>query len=57
MRQISTPRVILGRRIAWQGWKFEPRDVWVGWYWDRKEDGTHHYVCPLPMVRAHWVRT
>jgi hypothetical protein len=36
--------------------KFEPRDVWVGWFWDRREDGLHHYVCLVPMVVIHWVR-
>lgn len=36
--------------------KFEPRDVWVGWFWDRRTDGTHHYVCVVPMVVIHWVR-
>lgn len=35
--------------------KFEPRDVWVGWFWDRRPDGIHHYVCPLPMIVIHWV--
>lgn len=36
--------------------KFEPRDVWIGWYWDRRDDGTHHYVCIVPMLVVHWVR-
>ena len=36
--------------------KFEPRDVWVGWFWDRRADGTHHYVCLIPCVVIHWVR-
>jgi hypothetical protein len=36
--------------------KFEPRDVWVGWFWDRRSDGTHHYVCILPMLVIHWIR-
>lgn len=36
--------------------KFEPRDVWIGWYWDRRDDGTHHYVCTVPMLVIHWVR-
>ncbi len=36
--------------------KFEPRDVWVGWFWDRRADGTHHYVCPIPCVVIHWVK-
>jgi len=33
--------------------KFERRDVWVGLYWDRKPDGLHFYVCPLPMLVLH----
>jgi hypothetical protein len=36
--------------------KFEPRDVWIGWFWDRRADGTHHYVCVVPMIVMHWVR-
>jgi hypothetical protein len=36
--------------------KFEPRDVWIGWFWDRRSDGTHHYVCLIPMIVIHWVR-
>lgn len=36
--------------------KFEPRDVWIGWYWDRRNDGTHHYVCIVPTLVIHWVR-
>jgi hypothetical protein len=35
--------------------RFEPRDVWIGWFWDRRDDGTHHYVCLLPMLVIHWV--
>lgn len=36
--------------------KFELRDVWVGWFWDRRADGTHHYVCLIPCVVIHWVK-
>jgi hypothetical protein len=36
--------------------KFEPRDVWIGWFWDRREYGTHHYVCVIPMIVIHWFR-
>jgi hypothetical protein len=35
--------------------RFEPRDVWIGWFWDRRDDGTHRYVCIVPMVVIHWV--
>ncbi|GAA2418371.1 hypothetical protein [Mycolicibacterium llatzerense] len=33
---------------------FEPRDVWIGWFWDRRPDGVHHYLCPLPCLVIHW---
>lgn len=36
--------------------KFEPRDAWVGAYWDKRRDGFHLFVCPLPMVVIHWHR-
>lgn len=36
--------------------RFEPRDIWVGLFWDRKGDGTHFYLCPLPCVVIHWVK-
>lgn len=35
--------------------KFEPRDVWVGLFWDRRLDGTHIYICPVPLLVLHWV--
>ena len=34
---------------------FEPRDLWVGLFWDRRDDGTHFYVCPVPALVFHWV--
>lgn len=33
--------------------KFEPRDLWVGLYWDRKRDSLHFYVCPVPTLVIH----
>lgn len=36
--------------------KFEPRDVWVGLYWDRRYDGLHVYVCLIPMIVMHWTK-
>ena len=33
--------------------KFEPRDLWVGLFWDRREDGLHLFVCPFPCVLFH----
>lgn len=39
---------------GWQ-WRvlFERRDLWVGLYWDRKPDGLHMYLCPLPTLAVH----
>jgi hypothetical protein len=34
--------------------KFEPRDIWIGLFWDRRPDGLHIYVCPLPCLVIHW---
>jgi len=34
----------------------EPRDLWVGLFWDRRMDGFHLYVCPFPMLVLHGVR-
>lgn len=28
--------------------KIEPRDCWVGLFWDRRNDGLHLYVCAIP---------
>lgn len=36
--------------------KFEPRDLWVGVFWDRRPDGVHFYVCLVPCIVVHWVR-
>ncbi|HMM95311.1 hypothetical protein [Phycicoccus sp.] len=35
---------------------FEPRDLWVGLFWDRRPDGFHLYVCLLPVLVIHAVR-
>lgn len=48
--------VITNRKEHMMTVKFEPRDVWIGWFWDRRDDGTHHYVCLVPMLVIHWVR-
>lgn len=34
--------------------KLEPRDAWVGLFWDKRRDGLHVYVCPVPFVVFHW---
>jgi len=33
--------------------RIEPRDCWVGLFWDRRPE-LHLYVCPLPTVLFHW---
>lgn len=39
--------------------KFEPRDLWVGVYWDREQvpgphyDITHVYICLIPCFPIH----
>lgn len=37
---------------------FEPRDIWIGVYWNREEDYSEVYVCILPMlpIRFLWTR-
>ncbi len=37
--------------------RFEPRDIWVGLFWDRREDGTHFYLCLVPCIVIHWVQS
>ena len=33
--------------------RFEPRDLWVGVFWDRRPDGLHVYVCLVPAFVYH----
>jgi hypothetical protein len=39
--------------------KFEPRDLWVGLYWDRSTFHWHIYLCLLPLLPLHiwWPHT
>ena len=38
-------------RLRYAFTKFEPRDIWVGVFWDRLPDGwIAIYVCPIPML-------
>ena len=36
--------------------RYEPRDLWIGVYWDRPIWGLVIYICILPMlpIRIHW---
>lgn len=34
---------------------FEPRDLWIGVFWDRRPDGFYLYVCPFPMLVARLI--
>lgn len=36
--------------------RFEPRDIWVGLFWDREGKRTHFYVCLIPCVVIHFYR-
>lgn len=35
--------------------KRERRDMWVGYFYEDKPEGRHHYVCPVPTVVIHWL--
>jgi hypothetical protein len=30
--------------------KIEPRDAWIGLFWDRKPEGLQIVVCPVPFL-------
>lgn len=34
--------------------KFEPRDLWIGVYWNRDGNCLDIYVCVLPCLLAHF---
>lgn len=33
--------------------QFEPRDCWIGLFWQRTEVAFHLYVCLIPLVPLH----
>lgn len=33
--------------------KFEKRDLWIGAFWDRRDDGLHVWITPLPTLVLH----
>jgi hypothetical protein len=43
-----------GRRMRFEV-LFEPRDLWVGVFWDLSR-GLDVYVCPVPTLCLHWYR-
>jgi hypothetical protein len=50
----AVPPTAMPQHQGWQ-WRvlFERRDLWVGVFWDRKPDGLHVFVCPVPTVAVH----
>jgi hypothetical protein len=35
----------------WTGWKWEPRDLWFGAYWDWPHAARFNlFICPVPTV-------
>ena len=47
MRAITLP---VRAQVLW-----EPRDLWIGLYWDRKPDGLHLYLCLVPCFPLHMI--
>lgn len=45
-RIINKPRLIAQ-------FQFEPRDLWVGLFWQRTEIALHLYICLVPLVPLH----
>ncbi len=35
--------------------RFEPRDLWVGVFWDQRPNGLHVYVCVVPCLVLHLI--
>jgi len=35
--------------------RLEPRDFWIGVFWDKRLDGFHIYFCPVPFLVFHWI--
>ena len=47
-------------KLAWRGLEFEPRDCWIGVYWNHPErDLSVHpeefdvWICLVPMIPLH----
>ena len=45
-RIINKPRLIAQFQV-------EPRDLWVGLFWQRTEVALHLYICLIPLVPLH----
>ena len=44
----------IGSRVVHARVRFEPRDVWVGLYWNRPTDWcTDIYICVAPCIPLH----
>lgn len=46
LRIVDKPRLIAQ-------FQFEPRDLWVGLFWQRTEVAFHLYICVIPLVPLH----
>ena len=44
--------MLIGKRTRLE-FKLEPRDLWVGLYWDRNGDLLHLYFCAVPTLVLH----
>lgn len=39
----------------WDTWRlyFEPRDLWIGAYWNHEHGMLDLYICPVPCLVLH----